>query len=457
MEADRYTHTYRAHQVHQIMNWIRAGQSGSLVGLRGAGKSNLVHFLLRQDVKQHYLGQDNVHFVFVLVNLLSLAQPDEWVVYELILSRLLDRLRKQRTENDTLQKVAPLYDQITQTRDPLAAQRVIERGIDILCRHPKQLVLIFDEFDSVFQTLPSALFRCLRAIRDMHKDQVSYIVVTTNDLAHLRDDLTQVEHFYRMVSRNVCTLGPYDQTDAQQMILYLASRRSMKPSAKATEHLITLSGGHAGLLKVTLNLLWDARQEGRLSEWATTLPDDQAVQAECRKLWDGLLEDEQSALRALANRARAEPQALCQLRRRGLVREASSGVSIFSPLFAEYIRRQSPPLQGLIIRRSPRIAQINGRCIENLTELEFEMLCYLYEHRGHVCTKDELIKNVYRQRYNRMAGGVTDESLHTLIYRIRNKVEPQRKRSRYIVTIRGEGYKLVKQSEIVADVLPKAL
>jgi len=82
--------------------------------------------------------------------------------------------------------------------------------------------------------------------------------------------------------------------------------------------------------------------------------------------------------------------------------------------------------------------------IENLTELEFEMLCYLYEHRGQVCTKDDLIENVYRQQYDRMVGGIDDARLQTLISRLRGKIEPDRQRPRYIVTVRGGGYKLVE-------------
>jgi DNA-binding response OmpR family regulator len=64
-----------------------------------------------------------------------------------------------------------------------------------------------------------------------------------------------------------------------------------------------------------------------------------------------------------------------------------------------------------------------------------------------VCTKDELIANVYRQQYDRMKGGVTDEALQTLISRLRDKIEPDRRRPRYVVTIRGEGYKFVEPDE----------
>jgi DNA-binding response OmpR family regulator len=42
-----------------------------------------------------------------------------------------------------------------------------------------------------------------------------------------------------------------------------------------------------------------------------------------------------------------------------------------------------------------------------------------------------------------MKGGVTDGALQTLISRLRAKIEPDRS-PRYIVTVRGEGYKFIE-------------
>ena len=80
-------------------------------------------------------------------------------------------------------------------------------------------------------------------------------------------------------------------------------------------------------------------------------------------------------------------------------------------------------------------------------DLEFEALYYLHEHRGEVCTKDDLIAYVYRQRYDRTMGEVSDEMLQTLISRLRAKIEPTPRRPRYLLTVRGEGYRFVKDPD----------
>lgn len=447
VEQNRYTITYRAAEARQVMSWIEAGQSGHLVGLRGAGKSNFLRFFLLEDVRRHYLGRDHIDFVFVLIDFLALTKRTEWAVYELVLDRLLDQFFQLDVAEAG--EMASLHQEVTCSRDPLAAQRAAERCVGILCQRPAQrVVLLFDEFDAVFRALDSSLFRSLRATRDAHKGQVSYIVAVTNELACLREDLDEVEHFFRLVNRNVCGLGPYSEADAQQMIRYLASQRPVGLGAGDIARLIQLSGGHAGLLKAILSLLWDTPYEGNLDELVLTLHDEQLVQAECRKVWDGLSKIEQTTLCTLASGAQIDPHTLRHLKRRGLVQEGRPDTPIFSPLFTSFVLQQSlTSAKDTVVRRSPSMVQIDRQRVETLTGLEFEVLCYLYERRGQVCTKDELIANVYRQQYDRMKGGVTDEALQTLISRLRDKIEPDRRRPRYVVTIRGEGYKFVEPNE----------
>jgi len=444
MEQDRYPLTYRALQVRQVISWIKAGQSGCIVGLRGGGISNVLHFLLLEEAHQQYLKEDYDDFAFILIDLLALTECTEWAVCELILDRLLAHFHSHGIKEDTSREMASLQREVIRSRNLFSAYRAVERCMDILCRPPSQrIVLLFSEFDEVFRTLDPSLFRCLRAIRNAHKGQVCYVVAVTNELARLRNDLAEVEHFYQLVSRNVCYLGPFCEAETRHMIHYLSVRRPVGLGEEDTARLVELSGGHPGLLKAILSLLWNAHQEGNLEELAATLKDERAVQAECQKVWESLSASEQSALYALVAGAQVAPNILCRLKHRGVVRAGQLGSLIFSPLFAHFVsQRPRPSTQSTLVSRDPPIVQIDGQLVENLTELEFEMLCYLYEHWGRVCTKDELIADIYHQKYERMKGGVTDEALQKLVSRLRSKIEPA-ERPRYIVTVRGEGYKFV--------------
>ena len=445
----RYLSSYRAVETRQVTDWIKAGQCGSVVGLRGAGKSNFIRFLLRTDMRQFYLDEHQGHFIFILVNLLSLTERSEWGVYELIVNNILQQLRPPDVDEEVILEVRTLHQEIMLVRDTLHAERAVERCVALLCQHSdRRLVLLFDEFDAVFRDLPASLFRCLRAIRDSHKDQISYLVVVVHGLASLRTDLTEeVDHFYRLVSRNSCWLGPYCEADALQMTSYLASRRGLELGEKDAASLLELSGGHAGMLKTLLNLLSTKDSAGRVMEPASVLAKKSDIQRENQKVWEGLSEDEKFALCALVNRGHVDEKAFNHLVARGLVRRKRNASTIFSPLFALFVRAQTPPQQtNTYIDRSSRFVQFEGRRVENLTELELELFSYLYEHCGRVCTKNDLIENVYHYQSG-LGVDLSDEMLQTLVSRLRKKIELDSKHPCYILTVRGEGYKLVLPPE----------
>ncbi len=443
---DRYTISYRSIETRQVMDWIRAGQCGSIIGMRGAGKSNFLGFLFRNDVRHLYLGRNQTNFLLILVNLLSLVECNSWGFYELLLTTLLDQLHPPQIKSQALKEISTLHREVVHARDMLTAQRAFERGVAILCRSSaRRLVLFFDEFDAAFRNLDPSLFRVLRATRDAYKDQISYVVVTTCDLARLRDDgIDEVEHFYRLVGRNVCGLGPYIKADAREMLTCLREQRTIKSNEKDSEQLIELSGGHAGLLKAIVSLLWGSQYAGDLDELNKSINEEPIVLRECRKVWDGLAEDERAALSSLANEEPVNQQVENWLKFRGILLKTNSS-KLFSPLFKTFVQKQAPPAtKGTLVRRSPRLVQIDGRRIMTLTELEFEALCYLYEHRDQVCTKEDLIHAVYRQQYGMRQGDLTDAMLQTLISRLREKIELERAHPRYVITVRGEGYRFVE-------------
>lgn len=100
MNQNRYSLTCRTAEAQQVMSWDKAGQSGYVLGLRGAGKSNFLRSLLRHDTQHRYLEQTWADFLFVLVDLLSLIERTEWAACKLILNRagpVRDRGRKRGT------------------------------------------------------------------------------------------------------------------------------------------------------------------------------------------------------------------------------------------------------------------------------------------------------------------------------------------------------------------------
>lgn len=79
------------------------------------------------------------------------------------------------------------------------------------------------------------------------------------------------------------------------------------------------------------------------------------------------------------------------------------------------------------------------RCRIDLSAKEFALLAYLYEHLGHVCSKDEIGLAVWPE-YD---GDVYDYQVENLVHRLRQELEYDPSDPQLLVTIRGMGYKLV--------------
>jgi DNA-binding response OmpR family regulator len=90
---------------------------------------------------------------------------------------------------------------------------------------------------------------------------------------------------------------------------------------------------------------------------------------------------------------------------------------------------------GLVIDALAHEVLLHGEFVP-LTVREFALLHYLYERRGVVITREELLRDVWGERY---VGGPRTIDIH--IRRLRAKLGPQ-----WFETTRGVGYKFRRSS-----------
>lgn len=79
---------------------------------------------------------------------------------------------------------------------------------------------------------------------------------------------------------------------------------------------------------------------------------------------------------------------------------------------------------------------------QTLTAKEFALLKKLWENRGNIVTIDSLCQAVWHDD----AFGY-ENTLMVHIRRLREKIEPEPSRPRYLLTVRGLGYKLVRKEQ----------
>jgi pSer/pThr/pTyr-binding forkhead associated (FHA) protein len=91
----------------------------------------------------------------------------------------------------------------------------------------------------------------------------------------------------------------------------------------------------------------------------------------------------------------------------------------------------------LEVDRAAGLVRVNRR-LAALSPKEFQLLGYLTDRRGQVCSKDEIGKAVWPEYKE----GVFDYQIENLIRRLRNRIEPDPDNPRLLSTVRGLGYRL---------------
>jgi len=92
-------------------------------------------------------------------------------------------------------------------------------------------------------------------------------------------------------------------------------------------------------------------------------------------------------------------------------------------------------LGDIAVRRNAREVTVAEDVVE-LTAKEFDLLACLIEHSGIVLSREQLLDQVWGMTY---AGGTRTVDVH--VAQLRRKL----RRPRLITTVRGAGYKAVRQ------------
>lgn len=113
------------------------------------------------------------------------------------------------------------------------------------------------------------------------------------------------------------------------------------------------------------------------------------------------------------------------------------GAEATVPLTMEDIE---PPRTGLALDPRTRQVMINGQELEpQLSLYQYRLLELLYEARGGVCTRDDVVNAVWPEAAEE---GVSEQAIDALVRRLRDRLAELNPDYQYIVTVRGHGFRL---------------
>ncbi|HXG41899.1 MAG TPA: glycoside hydrolase family 3 N-terminal domain-containing protein [Dehalococcoidia bacterium] len=98
-----------------------------------------------------------------------------------------------------------------------------------------------------------------------------------------------------------------------------------------------------------------------------------------------------------------------------------------------------PPSELTVDLAGRRVFIKGHELLPPLSREQFDLLAYLYENAGRVCTREEIVRRVWPEAD---AGGISDQALDSLVHRLRERLRSSGAEQVRIVTLRGLGYRL---------------
>jgi hypothetical protein len=437
---------------------VREMHCTSVVGVSNFGKSALLRAMTDPQIQQRYLGADAGSYLFIYVDFNQMLEMSEQAFCELVLRCSLETLHRSEAHEDVVRRVETAYTGVVAPASsfevPLRFAQAMAAIGDLL---PQKVVFLMDELDEPAQGIDGRVFLNLRALKDRHWQCLTYITATNRRLGQLRQD-TEVAEFSELFDHHVLYVSPLTDGEIADFAGRFAAAEGVTFSEEDQVFLRSWAGGHPGLLEAAcrvLGLVTGRPVREPSQDWiihrraAEILVLDLNIQAECRKIWGDLTPGEQEALLSIyhsegssAGPPEAEMESLLA---KHLVVGQGSEQRIFARVFDEFIQRQGVTRRPgpASIRLDPDSGEVwvRGIQVPTLTNLEYRLLLLLYGRLGKICSKYDVVEAVWGEDY---IDEVDDARIEKLISRLRQKLEPDPNSPRYVLTIRGRGYKLVQ-------------
>ncbi|MEZ4727699.1 MAG: winged helix-turn-helix domain-containing protein [Caldilineaceae bacterium] len=463
--------TYRAAEMALLARWIEAGFSGSVVGLRGVGRSNLLGFLChRPEVLSSYwratpTGVNRI-VILVPVDLNNLPARTLSAFYRLLLRAFYEM--RHRLPPDLQEPATTLFLQHRADADPFLPQSALRELLFHAQARHYRVVLVMDRFDAFCRMITPAMGDTLIGLRDSFRDTLAYLVGVRQSLAYL-EPLALADDLLRLLTAHTCYLGPFGTADARAMISQVTRTSPLPPTEGEIAQMLRLTGGYPTLVKAISDWWLLTTPRPRLAQWRAHLWRLPAVQRCLQEIWRSLTGEEQQALAALQQPAGSKETVVTQRRQRlaavmatlcakGICRSSPNAAGdeaciLFGELFADYVNEVGMLSRGAIwIEEETDMLYQGDALLMGLAPKEQAILTFLAQQPRKRHTYTDLILNAWteRERYH----GVTNDSLFQVVRSLRQKIEPDPTQPIYLVNWRGKpegGYLLYPEGRPAED------
>lgn len=433
----RFWPDFRQEVLHCLRHWLAVGTSGALVGLAGAGKSNLFLYLARYP-EQLVQGGNASFTVLVTIDLNLLVDRQPTMLYRLILRGCWHK--RHRLSAPVLSLLEQLYADYKHANDLFLAQTAVHDFLVAVEQQGGQVVLILDQFDHFCRTASPELTMLLRGLRDGFRETLIYFVGMRQAAVYMPEPEI-LGDLYQLLDTHVCWVGSMRPADAQMFVVQELGRASQQAAAEEITLLLALTGGYPALLKAACAWWLTVPERPSPEQWRVVLRDHAPLQNRLKDIWQDLTQEERWLLAEIQSDNQAldglSGKRLRQLGYRGLCEAGTKGWQVKGLLLHDFVATAVQRGLGRIWQRAltGEIYQGSQR-LDGLRPLEEALLSFLIRHPYKFHPKSEIIRHVWPEGTH--IEGVTDDSLYQAVRGVRQQIEPKTAESHvYLLTKRG--------------------
>jgi len=425
---------YRIEAIKYLSKRSKKPDSVLLMAIPGVGKSYFLRYLVRnEDIKKKYFPHST--FIYVDINNLSSISPLEF--FRLVLKRLNDT-SKDMGDKKIKKEINDIYNKCFESDDLLTVFEGLKEAIHSCSQKDDyRIILIIDRFYKICAGQKAPFFNNLKSLRSYNKEIFSYILVTTKELFNIVS-LDKISELYKLVSPYTYYLKPMNKNEAKDVFnIHLPDNFPRKTKKKIE----SLADGYPPFIVSLIQLAAE-----HPDDWEDYISEDPSIKFRLVEIWDSFPKNQQDVLKSIVagvKTAELPSSTVNILIKKGAINE--KGI-IFSPILHNFIKginlrdhsiKEAYP-SDIKMDESRNVVLKRGNELEKpLTSQEFGLLAHFLRNPGRICSRDEIAKEVWGEE---AIEGVSDEAIDQVVSRLRLKIEDNRNKPKYIVTIRGRGF-----------------
>lgn len=425
-----YPLSFREIDAKALGEHLKHRHSVDLIGMKRVGISNFLRFFLyRSEVVPMYISSDQKH-LFIPVDLNDLVEREIYPFWSLTLKRIVDVVNASYLPGVNKEKIESLFENSIQLQDLFLMIDSVRQALREAMSQGVHVTLFFLRFDRMRDAVTPQFFDNLQGLRDATHQKLSYVFTSFRSLDKLPP--TAFPKASLSVFSQQMYVKPAEKEDTLVVYNSYKERYKLMLSPEVEEELFRLVDGYVQYLQLALIVLHEKKMvipsRGELFD---VLLSDERISLQSEELWESLDREEKEVLLQVVRGEKLSADARTKaayLWDTGFVHEKKGELSVFSPLFAKFLKRKE--------ETASQSAAVH------FSKKEHMLYTLLEQHVDQICERETIVETVWPE-YREL--GVSDWAIDRLVARVRVKLK-QQKSPYEIVTIRTRGYKLASVS-----------